>query len=386
MNLPSPSLVIRAGRLVCPATGLDGSGAVAVAADRIVDVALDRPDAPALAAPAARELDFPNGILLPGLIDLHAHPDLGGSRHAVEPDRHLVARGTTTAMSQGDAGAANWRVYRDSVIDVVQTRLKLALHLAMPGECAAHPSYSKLDDLDVDACVRAVREGRDHIWGIAVTTNFLVTGNLDPREILARGLAAAEAAGRPILYGSRYHTDWSLEEQLELLRPGDLVTYCYHAGPDRIVRNGRVLDCVHEARARGVLFDIGHGMNSFIYDIAEAALADGFPPDTISTDLQRRHLGASPVHDLPLVMSKLRAAGMPEADIWACATARPAQILGMADEIGRLASGACADLTVLEWAPAPEPLADSTGVTRPGGRWHVQLVVRAGEVVDTAAE
>ena len=383
MNAPTPSLLIRAGRLVCPATGLDGPGAVAVAADRIVGVGLDRPGAPAPASPAARVLDVPHGILLPGLIDLHAHPDLGGSRHAVEPDRHLVARGTTTAMSQGDAGAANWRVYRDSVIDVVQTRLKLALHLAIPGEWAPHPSYSKLDELDVDACVRAVREGGDHIWGIAVTTNFRVTGDIDPREILARGIAAAQATGRPILYGSRYHTDWPLEEQLELLRPGDIVTYCYHDGPDRLVRDGRVLDCVHEARARGVLFDIGHGMNSFIYDIAEAALADGFPPDTISTDLQRRHIGASPPHDLPLVMSKLRAAGMPESDIWSCATARPAQILGMADEIGCLAPGACADLTVLNWVPAPEPLADAKGVTRPGGRWRVTLVVRAGQVVDT---
>ena len=380
MNCPSPSLVIRAGRLVCPATGLDAPGAVVVAGDRIVGVELDAADASA--PPPAHQLSYPHGILLPGLIDLHAHPGWGGSKHDVDPDHCLLARGTTTALSQGDAGAANWPGYRDSVIDAAQLRIKLAMHLALPGESGTHPSYSKLADLDVDACARAVREGGNHIWGIAVTTNFHVTGDIDPREILARGIAAAEAVGCPILYGSRYHADWPLDDQLARLRPGDVVTYCYHDGPDRIVRDGRVLDCVHEARARGVLFDIGHGMNSFIYDIAEAALADGFPPDTISTDIQRLHIGASPAHDLPLVMSKLRAAGMSEDDIWPRVTQRPAQILGLADEIGSLAPGGCADLTVLNWKPEPVALADSKGVTRPGGRWQVELVVRAGEVVD----
>ena len=383
MTTSIPSLVIRAGRLVCPATGLDGPGAVTVAGDRIVGVDSDGPGAPA--APGARVLEFPDGIVVPGLIDLHAHPGWGDSKHDVDPDRCLLARGTTTAMSQGDAGAANWPVYRDTVIDAARLRIKLAMHLALPGESAPHPSYSKLDELDVDACVRAVREGGDHMWGIAVTTNYLVTGDLDPREILARGIAAAEAVGCPILYGSRYHTDWPLDDQLARLRPGDMLTYCYHDGPDRIVRDGRILDCVHEARARGVLFDTGHGMNSFVYDVAEAALADGFPPDAISTDIQRRHVGASPPHDLPLVMSKLRAAGMAEAEIWPRVTERPARILGMADEIGRLASGACADLAVLEWAASPEPLADCKGVTRSGGRWHARLVVRAGDIVATSA-
>ena len=382
MSTPTPSLVIRAGRLVCPASGIDGPGAVTVAGDRIVGVELDRPNAPAQSASATRELAFPHGILLPGLIDLHAHPGWGDSKHDVDPDRCLLARGATTAMSQGDAGAANWPLYRDSVIDAARLRIKLAMHLALPGESAPHPSHSKLGDLDADACARAVRDGGDHVWGIAVTTNVLGTGDVDPREILARGLAAAEAVGCPIIYGSRYHTDWPLEDQLKRLRPGDMVTYCYHDGPDRIVRDGRVLDCVHEARARGVLFDTGHGMNSFIYDIAEAALADGFPPDAISTDIQRRHVGASPPHDLPLVMSKLRAVGMPEADIWPRVTERPAEILGMAGEIGRLAPGACADLVVLDWAPSPEPLADCKGVTRPGGRWHTRLVVRGGTVVE----
>ena len=381
MSNPTPSLVIRAGRLVCPATGLDGPGAVTVAGDRIVGVHLDGEDAPPL---GQRELDFPHGILAPGLIDLHAHPGWGDSKHDVDPDRWLLARGTTTAMSQGDAGAANWPAYRDAVIDAARLRIKLAMHLALPGESAPHPSYSKLDDLDVDACVRAVRDGGDHIWGIAVTANVVVTGNLDPREILARGIAAAEAVDRPIIYGTHSHPDWPLDEQLECLRPGDVVTYCYLTGPDCIVSDGRIRDCVREARARGVLFRHWARMNSFGYEVAEAALADGFPPDTISTDIQRRHLGANPVHDLPLVMSKLRAAGMPEAEIWPRVTERPARILGMSGEIGSLAPGSCADLAVLEWAPSPEPLVDCKGVSRPGGRWHARLVVRAGDVVATS--
>ena len=384
MNLTNPSLVLRAGRIFCQAAGLDGPGAVAISGEKIRAAEVDGPNGSAARQPGQRELEFPDGILLPGLIDFHAHPARGGSRYGIDPDVYMLPRGVTTVMSQGDAGASNWPVYRDTVAQVSRTRIKLALHLSVFGESSPYPAYSRIQDLDVDACVRAIKQASDEVWGVAVNTNIKAAGDTDPREILARGLAAAEASGRPILYGTRFHDDWSLEEQLETLRPGDVVTYCFNAGPDRLVRDGRVLECVRQARDRGVLFDIGHGMNSFVWEIAEAAVADGFLPDTISTDLYNRHLGAQPPHDLPLVMSKLRAAGMSEHEIWSCVTKRPAEILGMSGEIGTLAPGACADITVLRYRSDPEPLVDVRGGIRTDGRWEAQLVVRAGEVVEAA--
>ena len=109
---------------------------------------------------------------------------------------------------------------------------------------------------------------------------------------------------------------------------------------------------VRAARERGILFDVGHGMASLDFGVAEAALADGFPPDTISTDVYQRHLGAVPQHDLPRTISKLIAAGMAETAALAAATARPAAALGLGGEIGTLAPGACADLAVLRFNDA----------------------------------
>ena len=105
--------------------------------------------------------------------------------------------------------------------------------------------------------------------------------------------------------------------------------------------DGRIKDEVWEARERGILFDIGHGMNSFHFDVAEVAIANGFLPDTISTDQYIRHVDSTPQHDLPRTLSKLLAAGMTEADALARITVRPAEFLGLSGEVGTLAPGAC---------------------------------------------
>jgi dihydroorotase len=185
-------------------------------------------------------------------------------------------------------------------------------------------------------------------------------------------LEAANTAGLPLLYGMRRPEDWPLAEQLQLLRPGDVVTYCYRRTPHCIVAQGRILPEVKAARARGVLFDVGHGTTSFDFAVAQAAIQNGFMPDTISTDWQRAHIGISPPHDLPLVMSKLHAAGMMENDIFLAATATPARILGLAAEIGTIQPGTCADLALLSQCARDD--ADSP-------RWQVTAVVRAGQLV-----
>ena len=110
-------------------------------------------------------------------------------------------------------------------------------------------------------------------------------------------------------------------------------------------------------------------------------LADGFPPDTISTDQYRRHVGLTPQHDLPRTISKLIAAGMPEVAAFGAATSRPAAILGLTGEVGTLNPGAAADLCGLRWNPSAAPLVDTGGGLRPGGCWEPVLVVRAGQVV-----
>ena len=123
-------LLVTAGRVFCADTRLDGPGAVAIRGDRIVAAG------PEVAGAAVRTLEYPEALLLPGLVDMHAHPARGGSRYGVDPDEHFLPRGTTTCLSQGDAGALNWPAYRDDVIGTCQTRVRLALHLSKYGEFA----------------------------------------------------------------------------------------------------------------------------------------------------------------------------------------------------------------------------------------------------------
>jgi dihydroorotase len=358
---------------------------VAIRDGRIAAVEVGEPSSPVELGPARDTLEVSDGVLLPGLVDTHAHPALAGSRYGIDPDQHMLAHGVTTVLSQGDAGALTWSAYREHTIERIRTRVRMALNLSIPGESLSTPSLLDLAAADVDACVDAVAEGGDLIWGIAVYPSELLCGDNDPREVVRRALEAAERSGRPLLYGARRQPDWPLDEQLAYLRPGDVVTYCFHGDDEAVVRDGRVRDCVWQARERGVLFDACHGMESFDFDVAATAVREGFPPDSISTDLHSRHLGSSPQHDLPLMVSKFLAAGLPELEAWRRVTARPAETLGLSQEIGALRPGFCADLTALRWNPGPLTLRDGVGKTRTAGYWQAALTVRDGQVVRPSA-
>lgn len=374
----SCDLVIHARRIFCPRQGWL-QGKIAVRNGRIAAVGQ------ADGFHSLRHLAFPDAILLPGLIDLHAHPARCSSQFGVDPDPHFLERGTTTVLSQGDAGGDNLAEYFRETILPSRTRVRLALNIGATGETGPAGSCSRLDQVDVARCVAAAKRYHPHVWGIAVNASRNTCGLSDPHEVLRRGLQAATETGLPMLYGMRSPDDWSLAEQLRHLRPGDVVTYCYRRTPHCIVENRRVLPEIREARDRGVLFDVGHGRASFDFSVAEDAIADGFPPDTISTDLQRAHVGEKPVHDLPLVMSKLQAAGMSESDLFSAVTFRPAAILGLVDEIGSLTIGSCADLTILRESSPAQPLVDTTGNSRIGKRWDVVATIRGGELVGSYA-
>ena len=354
-------------------------GYVATRGDRIASASIGaKADEP---PDATLRLDYPDGVLLPGLVDMHAHPALEASKYGIDPDEHFLPRGATTVMSQGDAGARNWPRYRERLVACSRTRVRLAINLAASGEANPGPSLGDLAEADVDACVRAILDGGDLIWGIAINVAEAVCGECDPREMLGRAIQAGEATERPLLVGTRHADDFPLDELLDQLRPGDVVTYCLHGFVDRIARDGRVLDCVWRARERGVLFDTGHGMGSFDFEVAETVIKEGFLPDTVSTDQYRRHVGSNPQHDLPLTVSKLLAVGMREEDAWPRVTSRPAELLGLAGEVGTLAPGACADLVVLAQSESETILRDVGGNERPGRIWSAAAVVRAGELV-----
>jgi dihydroorotase len=373
-------LVAAGGRVLCPATGVDAVGDVAISQGRIAEVG---------ARLAGRERVDASGLLVvPGLIDLHVHVYDGVSHYGIDADTYLLRRGTTTGVDVGSAGAQTFPGLRRSVIDEAQTRIYAYLHIAVEGMISA--LVGELEDIrwaSVEQCVGVARANPDVIAGVKLRAGHQMVGG-DPRPAVALALEAADALGLPLMV---HVIDMAmpLPELLVQMRPGDVVTHCFHGNQGGLLdENGQIWPEARAARERGILFDVGHGAGSFTWRVARAALAQGFPPDTISSDIHA-HNHAGPVHDLPRTLSKLLHLGMPLHDVIAAATVRVGEHLEHVAPagLGTLAPGAPGDLSLLELERGRFALTDgehrlSDGVTEYAeARLVARHVVRAGAVV-----
>ena len=196
---------------------------------------------------------------------------------------------------------------------------------------------------DAREAVACARDNADLVLGMKVRTGRIAGGasGIGPLEV---ALEAADELGLPLMT----HIDDpppGRRTVLGMLRPGDILTHCFRPFPNAPVQNGRIREDVRAARARGLIFDIGHGMGSFDFAVARTMLAEGFEPDVISIDL---HLFCveGPVYDLPTCLSKLVALGLSLPAAIRAATLAPAEAIGRS-ELGRLAPGLPGDATVL---------------------------------------
>lgn len=373
--MSSPIRRVRALRAIDPASEYEGPIELTITDGRISGRETDASKF------GAADLIVDQGFLLPGLIDAHAHPSLSGSRYGVDPDQYFLPRGSTTVLSQGDAGARNIDEFVDKTIEPSRTRIKLAINFCANGESNPNGRFFDLDEASIFECVEAIERHREHIWGISLNVAFVQNPSIDPLDIMRRGVEAGEQANVRILFGATKTDATPLADQLALLRPGDSMTYCFHSGEGSIVQAGRIQDCVLEARERGVLFDVGDGFAAFGFDTAETAISEGFLPDIISSDAYVAHVESGTNQDLPLVASKLVAAGMSIEDCWSRMTSATAKLLGLEDENGQLRVGAAADFCVVDVTNQTAQLRDGHNQTRTGQLWEPVLTIKAGEVV-----
>lgn len=335
-------LVIRNGVVVGPAQGLSERQDVAIAQGRIAAVASDIPP-----DSAWEVLNASGHLVTPGLIDIHVHVYPGVSHYGVPPDATCLARGVTTACDAGSAGADTFDGFRRYVIDISETRVLAFLNISAIGMVS--PLDNELEDLrhaSPERAIGVVERNRDVIQGIKVRLSRRHVGRngLEPLRLARR---AAEAVGMPIMVHVG-DTDPSLGEILAELRSGDLVTHCFHGRADGVLdADGKVLPAVAEAARKGILFDVGHGVGSFSFDVARKALAQGLVPATISSDLHHYNVNG-PVFDLATTMSKFLLLGRPLEEIVAKTTSVPAGLLGLADRLGSVREGFLADLAVFK--------------------------------------
>jgi dihydroorotase len=170
---------------------------------------------------------------------------------------------------------------------------------------------------------------------------------------------------------------------LEKLRPGDIFTHAYaHVnGRTPIVdENGKVRDYVFKAQKRGIVFDVGHGGGSFLFEQAVPAIKQGLKPDVISTDLHTGSMNGG-MKSLNNVMSKFLNMGLTVQEVLAATTSRPAKYIQRKD-LGHLSVGAEADVVIHNLRKGDFGFIDVQGKRMRGDqKLECELTLRAGKIV-----
>ena len=376
--------ILRGGRVMDPANGIDAVADLAIGGGRIAAIS----NTPAVAEPARREFDARGLIVCPGLVDIHIHGYHLATPLGIDVDHYCLGRGVTTAVDAGSAGACTLPGFRAFAVERFRTRLLGFLHISSiglagaglgggsaPGEC------DSLRTVDADDCARAIEANRDILVGVKIRlSDSCADDGRNEAEAYERALRAAAMTGLPLMVHHSFSTV-DLSDCPGRMKPGDIYTHCFHGFPSTILEpeSRRIHPAVAAARERGVLFDIGHGQGSFTWTVAEAAARQGFWPDTISTDL---HSGTceGPCYDMPTAMTRMLRVGMPLEAVIRAATIGPAEAVGIAGEAGTLGIGREADVAVLRIEDAGFELDDCQGQMRLiEKRIRAEAVWRAGE-------
>ena len=259
---PRYDLLVRGGRVVDPSQNLFDDRDVAIAGGRIAQVAAG------IAETDARQvLNAKGKIVTPGLIDVHVHVYDGVAPLGIPADPNCVAKGVTTVVDAGSAGAHTFPGLRKYVINVADTRVYALLNISVVGQSTYSPDnpFGELLDLryaNPKLTIKTIEQNRDTILGIKIRLTRNLAGDHDLRA-LALAREAADAVRLPLMVhiGGSYSP---LKDILAMLKPGDVVTHSFRGGDGGILDDkDRVLPEVRAAIARGGHLDVGHGAGGF---------------------------------------------------------------------------------------------------------------------------
>ncbi|MFN0103321.1 MAG: amidohydrolase/deacetylase family metallohydrolase [Bryobacteraceae bacterium] len=375
---PAYDLLLKGGHLIDPKNRINGARDVAIKDGKVAAVAASIP-----AALARKTIQVSGLFVVPGLIDIHAHVFSGiqggmlaGGDTSIHPDGFAQRVGVTTVVDAGSSGRHNFAEFRRTIVDRSRTRVLVFLNIGgqgMPGD----DKEQDLNDMDAKAAADLAIANRDVIVGIKVA--HYAGPDWTPVE---RGVQAGSIANIPVMvdFGA-FRLERPFQDLvLKKLRPGDIYTHAFYAPVPYFDKEGRLLPYLHEARKRGVLFDVGHGGAAFEFKQAARAVKQGFPPDTISTDVHAGSLNAG-MKDMLNVMSKFLNMGMPVEDVIHRSTWNAARVIKR-EELGQLTVGAAADIAVLRVEQGDFGFVDSWGAGLRGTRrFSNELTLRDGLVI-----
>jgi dihydroorotase len=374
---PEPyDLILRGGRVIDPAQGLDGVMDVAVRHGRIAAVE------PRITGPASEAVDVSGKLVLPGMIDTHAHVfRYVSGRFGLEADDVGVRSGVTTVVDQGGPSVLTFPGFREYAAKPKATRVLAFISAYMVGGLEGHyyPELYRPECIAVDDTIRVGRENADLVRGVkghAEIGGFTRWGDSAMRKAsqIARGL------DRPLYIhfgqlwplpgdpANSYDPDAILPEMIEIMRAGDVLAHPFTRHPGGFVdKHGKLHPVVKEALARGLKTDVGHGSH-FSFKMARKVLEAGVVPDTLGADMhgynttvpkprgtpdehpdtEEMHLFAGKQNfSLASAMTSMLALGLTLEQVVPMVTSNAAAMLRMEGEIGTLRPGVEADVSVL---------------------------------------
>ncbi|MFH2114861.1 MAG: amidohydrolase family protein [Spirochaetota bacterium] len=368
-------LIIKNGTVIDPANGVHGQADVVI--DNGLVITFDTGKLPE----ARYILDASGCYVTPGLIDYHLHlaplAEIG-----VYGETACFPSGVTTAVDCGSSGAGTYEGHRHAILSSPLT-IKSFLHVCSAG--LATGQYHENPDpkfWDRPKITRLFRKYPDELIGLKVRQGAEIVGHLG-LEPLTEAVKLAESLGVPVMVHCS-NPPSALSDMLALLRHGDILTHAFQdKGYSLLDEGGKIIQAAHHARERGVIFDVANATIHFSFAVAKQAIAEGFLPDTISTDLTTRSLYKRPaVFNLAFVLSKFLNLGMTMDQIIASTTAIPARLIGLEGRAGCLSPGSAGDVAVFKEIEHYTEFGDRTGVIIGGTRLlKPMLTVKAGEMV-----
>jgi dihydroorotase len=342
---PKYDLLIKGGRVIDPSQSLSTMRDVAIIGNKVAVIAAAIPETDARIVVDAR-----GKIVTPGLVDIHVHVYDGVAPLAIPADPNCIAKGATTVLDAGSAGAHTFPGFR-RMMNTFDTRVFALLNISVVGQSTLSDDnpWGELMDLryaNAKLAIRTIEQNRDVVLGVKIRLSRSMSGDNDlPALRLAR--EAADAVKMPLMVHA-IDTVSPLPEILKFLKKGDVLTHAFHGRSGGIMDSrGRILREVHKSVQDGVRLDVGHGRGSFSWEVMSAAMKEDVVPGTISSDLHQFNV-TGPVFDLVTTLAKFLHLGMPLEKVIQCATINPARAFRFPNQPGTLRVGSEADVAVFQ--------------------------------------